>query len=138
VATGRRGSGAQQRVSEHPGSRLLHALDGWAANPTVALVIVLADAAWVLCSVVFGFPGRWETIFQTMVAAITMAMVFVIRHTQGREQEATQRKLDEILRALPGADNAMMTLEEAHDDDLHAATRDHREARDEAIAGLGS
>jgi hypothetical protein len=33
-------------------------------------------------------------------------MVFVIQHTQARHQAATQRKLDEIVRALPEADNS--------------------------------
>jgi low affinity Fe/Cu permease len=40
-------------------------------------------------------------------------MVFTIQHTQGREQAATQRKLDELLRATPGAAEALMMLEEA-------------------------
>jgi hypothetical protein len=34
---------------------------------------------WVLVSVAAGFPGRWESIFQAMVAALTLAMVFVPR-----------------------------------------------------------
>ena len=56
-------------------------------------------AVWVLVSLADGFPGRWETVFQTLVAALTLtlAMVFVIQHTQARQQAATQRKLDEIL-----------------------------------------
>jgi len=48
-------------------------------------------------------------------------MVFVIQHRQSRQQVATQRKLDEILRALPPADNALIALEEASDDALAAA-----------------
>src|ERR1017187_991245 len=31
-----------------------------------------------------------------------LAMVFVIQHTRARRQAATQRKLDEILQAMPG------------------------------------
>ena len=38
---------------------------------------------------------------------------FCIQHTQAREQAATQRKLDEILQALPGADNSLLMLEHA-------------------------
>ena len=38
---------------------------------------------------------------------------FAIQHTQGREQAATQRKLDELIRALPGANESLMMLEEA-------------------------
>ena len=49
-------------------------------------------------------PARWETIFQTVVAALTLMMVFVIQHTQQRQQRATPRKLDEILQARPGTD----------------------------------
>ena len=44
-------------------------------------------------------------------------------------QEATQRKLDEILRASPDADNSLITLEEAPDSELKAATEAHRDAR---------
>ena len=68
-----------------------------------------------------------------MVAALTLAMVFVIQHTQGRHQRATQRKLDEILLAIPGTDNALLTLEHASDDELHAAGSQHRSIRQAAL-----
>jgi low affinity Fe/Cu permease len=129
------GLGSRRGASRHPESRMLHALDRLSAHPSIAGVVVIADLIWVTYSAVFGFPTRLETIFQTLVAAITMAMVFVIQHTQAREQAATQRKLDEILRALPGADNAMISLEEAHDDDLRAAKGAHRELRHDATPG---
>ena len=122
----------QKTEQRHPGSRALHALDRWAAGPTLAVSVVIADLVWVLASALFGFPARLETIFQTLVAATTLAMVFVIQHTQTREQAATQRKLDEILRASPGADNSLITLEEAPDNELKAATDDHRDARRDA------
>jgi len=84
-------------------------------------------------SVVAGFPARWETIFQTVVAALTLAMVFVIQHSQARHQRATQRKLDEILLAMPGTDNALLTLEHASDDELHAAGHQHLSIRQAAM-----
>jgi low affinity Fe/Cu permease len=81
---------------------------------------------------VFGFAARLEIVFQPLAAATTLAMVFVIQHTQARAQEATQRKLDEILRASPDADNSLITLEEAPDNELKAATDAHRETRRDA------
>jgi low affinity Fe/Cu permease len=116
----------------HPGSRVLHAVDRWAARPTLALGAVAAVLVWVLISAVFGFPARLETVFMTLAAATTLIMVFVIQHTQARAQEATQRKLDEILRASPGADNSLITLEEAPDNELKAATAASRDARRDA------
>jgi low affinity Fe/Cu permease len=111
------------------GSRLLSELDRRTSRPLAALTIVFAALAWVIVSFAVGFPARWESIFQSLVAALTLAMVFVIQHTQARQQVATQRKLDEILQALPGADNALMTLEHASDDELRATGDVHHEIR---------
>jgi low affinity Fe/Cu permease len=116
-----------------PGSRLLSGVDRLASRPLIALTVISADMAWVLVSVAAGFPGRWESIFQALVAALTLAMVFVIQHTQARQQAATQRKLDEILQALPGADNALMALENASDEEMRVAGESHSEIRRVAL-----
>ena len=113
--------------SGRPGPR------GPASRPRTALIVLAGAAAWVIVSVVVGFPGRWETVFQTLVAALTLAMVFVIQHTQARQQAATQRKLDEILQAMPGADNSLLTLEHASDDELRATGDLHRGIRQAAL-----
>ena len=121
-------------------SLLLSRADRYAARPLAAVVVVTVAGAWIIVSIVAGFPARWEMIFQTVVAALTLAMLFVIQHTQARHQRATQRKLDEILLAIPGTDNALLTLEHASDDELHAAGRQHQSIRratlgDEAAPG---
>lgn len=95
-----------------------------AASRPVAAVLVLALAGtWVIVSIVTGFP-----------ATLTLAMVFVIQHTQARHQRATQRKLDEILFTMPGTDNTLVTLEHASDDELHAIGHQHRSARQAVLA----
>jgi low affinity Fe/Cu permease len=114
-------------------SRLLSWLDRHASRPQTALAVVGAAGVWIGVSVAAGFPQRWETVFQTVVGAFTLAMVFVIQHTQARHQRATQRKLDEILQALPGADNSLLTLEHASDSELHAAGHEHRQIREAAL-----
>jgi low affinity Fe/Cu permease len=116
----------------HTSSRLLHTIDQVTSRPIVAWVLLSADLLWVLFSVAVGFPSRLETIFQTLVAALTLALVFVIQHTQTREQLVTQRKLDEILRALPHAGNAVIGLEDATDAELSALHDDHRQLREQA------
>jgi low affinity Fe/Cu permease len=47
-------------------------------------------------------------------------MVFLIQNTQNRDGEALQVKLDELIRALEGADNALLDLEELEDERLDA------------------
>ncbi len=116
-----------------PGSRLLHVIDQLSSRPAVAWTLLGADLVWVLLSVALGFPARLESIFQTVVAAVTVALVFVIQHTQAREQLVTQRKLDELLRAIPRANNALIGLEEASDTELADVHAGHRDVRAEAV-----
>jgi low affinity Fe/Cu permease len=120
---------APQESPRPPESRVLHMVDRVASRPRLAIVLITADVLWVIFSIAAGFPSRLEVGFQTVVAALTLAMVFVIQHTQARQQAVTQRKLDEILRALPAADNALISLEVAPDSQLRAVTESHREAR---------
>jgi len=68
------------------GRRVLHLLDRAGSRPVVAVVVVTANLAWVLVSVGIGFPSRLEAICQMLVAALTLALVFVIPHTSAWEQ----------------------------------------------------
>jgi low affinity Fe/Cu permease len=114
-------------------SRWLSRVDRQASRPLTAVLVISAAGAWIVVSIAAGFPARWETIFQSLVASLTLAMVFIIQHTQQRQQRATQRKLDEILQALPGTDNSLLTLEHASDEELHAAGLQHRQIRQAAV-----
>jgi low affinity Fe/Cu permease len=124
---------SSRRPSRSFASLLLSRADRYASRPAAAVLVVAAAGIWVIASIVTGFPARLETIFATVVSALTLAMVFVIQHTQARHQRATQRKLDEILLALPGTDNALVTLEHASDDELHAVGHQHLSVRRAAL-----
>jgi low affinity Fe/Cu permease len=67
--------------------RWLSRVDRYASRPVAAVVVIVAAGAWIVGSVAAGFPARWETIFQTVVAALTLVMVFVIQHTQARRRD---------------------------------------------------
>jgi low affinity Fe/Cu permease len=125
------GSGTAPKRSQI--SWLLSKVDRHASRPLAAVLVIAVAGMWIAVSIAAGFPARWETIFQTLVAALTLTMVFVIQHTQARHQQATQRKLDEILQALPGTDNSLLTLEHASDEELRATGHQHRQIRQEAL-----
>ena len=60
-------------------------------------------------------------------------MVFTLQHTQTRQQVALQRKLDEILQALPDADPQLIGLESAPEEAIHAVEQRHTEIRDAGV-----
>lgn len=74
--------------------------------------------------------GGWVS--GVLVAAVFLGMLVVIQHTQARQQAGTQRTLDEILHALPEADDALVRLEHGSDAELRAAADAHREVREAA------
>jgi low affinity Fe/Cu permease len=111
------------------GSRLLSLADRWASRPLTGLAVVAAAVAWIIVSAFAGFPDLLERVFEVLVAALTLALLFIVQHTQARQQSATQRKLDEILHALPEASDALVRLEHGSDEDLRAAGATHRDIR---------
>ncbi|MCU1467526.1 MAG: hypothetical protein JWM72_3454 [Actinomycetia bacterium] len=127
--------GPRQRRIAHrtaqlpPASRILYRIEHYTSLPVVALAIVLGLLGLVVVGAVLGFPTAWVTAFQVSVSAITLVMVFAIQHTQGREQAATQRKLDELIRALPGTNEALMMLEEAPGDVMLDVEEEQRDVR---------
>jgi low affinity Fe/Cu permease len=112
IATPRRS--IKRRTSQLPiMSKMLYRIDYYASLPIVSVSVVGAFAVMLLVGIIIGFPMAWVNTFEVTVSSVTLLMVFTIQHTQGREQAATQRKLDELLRATPGAAEALMMLEEA-------------------------
>jgi low affinity Fe/Cu permease len=116
---------AQLRIS----SRILYRIEHYSALPTVALIITTVTLCLVTAGALLDFPSRWVAAFEVSVSAVTLVMVFVIQHTQGREQAATQRKLDELIRALPGANESFMMLEEASPEAMLGIEEDQRQVR---------
>jgi low affinity Fe/Cu permease len=88
---------------------------------------------WVAGSLVPHFRLRLETIFPTLVAAVTLAVVFDIQHTHSRNRSGCKRKLGEILRARPHADDTLIALEEASDAQLARAHTHHRGLKSKAL-----
>ncbi|MCU1491331.1 MAG: hypothetical protein JWM85_2736 [Acidimicrobiaceae bacterium] len=115
-------------------SSLLHRIDHATSLSGVAVGFALALVAAIALGWALGFPTRWVNGFEISASAVTLLMVFVIQHTQAREQASTQRKLDELIRALPGASEKLMMLEEAPKNVLQEVEDDQREVRSDLVA----
>ncbi|MGO8721878.1 MAG: low affinity iron permease family protein [Acidimicrobiales bacterium] len=114
-------------------SRLLYRIDHYSSLPMAAVVVGCLLVCAVAVGAAFGFPPGWISALEVASSMITLVMVVVIQHTQGREQTATQRKLDEVLRALPGAENGLMMLEQAPDDILQDIESQQRTSQRKAL-----
>jgi len=114
-------------------SKVLYRIDHYSSMPAVAISGVVLLVVFLVVGAILGFPNQWVVGFEVTVAALTLMMVFTIQHTQSREQAATQRKLDELLRAVPGAAASLMMLEEAPKETILEVEDEQREVRSESI-----
>ena len=101
-----------------PLSRAVREVDRLTSKPATAVVVTAVVVVFTAALAVAGFPETWETAFAAACAGVTTIMVFTIQHTQSREQAATQLKLDELIRALPGADDHLVHVEAGADAEL--------------------
>ena len=85
----------------------------WAFCGAVLVIVV-----WLVTGPTFHFSDTWQLIINTATTVITFLMVFLIQNTQNRDAKAMHLKLDELIRALSGARNQLVDLENLSDDDL--------------------
>ena len=101
-----------------------------AGHPLAFALAALIIVVWILTGPIFGFSDTWQLVINTVTTLVTFLMVFLIQNTQNREGAAVQLKLDELIRAVDGAHNVLLDLEELTEREL-----DRFRDRYEQIAG---
>ena len=112
-----------------------------AGHPATFIAAVLILLVWATTGPVFGFDNTWQLVINTATTIITFVMVFLIQNTQNRDSAAMQLKLDELIRAIDGAHNGLLDLEELSGADLDRIKAGFealaRESRENLKRGLG-
>ena len=104
----------------HDGSfRKIAKWTSWIVGRPAAFVIaLLVIVVWAVTGPIFRFSDTWQLVINTGTTVVTFLMVFLIQNTQNRESAAVQLKLDELIRCMEGAHNALLDLEELEQEDL--------------------
>ena len=105
-------------------------------HPSAFAVAGAAIVVWLVTGPLFGFSDTWQLVINTGTTIVTFLMVFLIQNTQNRDGEAVQLKLDELIRALDGAHNAMLDLEEIPEGELNRFRARYLELASEARQDL--
>ena len=98
-------------------------------HPYTFAASVLLVVLWALTGPLFHYSDTWQLVINTATTVLTFLVVFLIQNTQNRDAAAMQIKLDELIRAVHGAQNQLVDLEELSEEEL-----DRYKARFAALA----
>ncbi|APR85457.1 Hypothetical protein A7982_10806 [Minicystis rosea] len=82
------------------------------------LAAVLVIAVWAVSGPLFHYSDTWQLVINTGTTIITFLMVFLIQSTQNRDAQAIHLKLDELIRSIGPARDALINLEQLSDAEL--------------------
>ena len=105
-------------------------------HPSTFVFAVLVIVAWATTGPIFGFSDTWQLVINTGTTIVTFLMVFLIQNTQNRDSEAIQVKLDELIRVMDGAHNALLNLEELDEKELDLIRVNYLKLAEEARNAL--
>ena len=112
----------------------------WAARatgqPVTFMTAVTIIVLWAMTGPIFHFSDTWQLVINTSTTIVTFLMVFLIQNTQNRDAEVMQIKLDEFIRAIENAHNALLDLEELNDEEIDLIRADYEKLAQKARAGL--
>lgn len=122
--------------------RFARATSRTVGHASAFLGAVLVVLVWAGTGPYFRFSDTWQLVINTGTTVVTFLMVFLIQQTQNRDSEAMHVKLDEIIRALNGAHNDLLDIEELTEEELDALRATYavlaRKARRQAPDGAAA
>lgn len=90
----------------------------WQAFIAAASIVVV----WLIGGLFVGFGNElYQLLINTFTTIITFLMVFLIQSAQNRDTRAIQIKLNDLLCSIQKADDKLINIEDATDDELRDA-----------------
>src|SRR5687768_10986492 len=98
--------------------RFAHRTSTGVGSPWAFVLAFTTILLWAVTGPIFRFSDTWQLVINTGTTIVTFLMVFLIQNTQNRDAIAIHLKLDELIRALKGARNQLVDIEELSDEEL--------------------
>lgn len=105
-------------------------------SPHAFIAAIVLIVTWLITGPIFNFSDTWQLVINTFTTIITFLMVFLIQNTQNRDTRAVHLKLDELVRAVKGARNVMIEVEELNDEELETMHREFTAMHEKATREL--
>ena len=97
--------------SDTAAERLAQAITRFSGSTTAFGTAVFLVLGWAVGGPVFHFSDTWQRVMNTTSSIATFLMVFLIQRAQNKDSMAIHVKLNEIIKAVEGASNHVVSAE---------------------------
>jgi low affinity Fe/Cu permease len=102
---------------------LSHYAAHWSSSSAGFATALAIIVVWATLGPWLHYSDSWQLVINTGTTIVTFLMVFLIQRSQSKDALAIQLKLDEIVSALAGASNRLVSAEDLSEADLDALHR---------------
>jgi len=98
--------------------RFAHAATRFSGSVLAFAIALGTILVWGITGPLFHYSDTWQLVINTGTTVITFLMVFLIQQTQNKDGMAIQLKLNELVAALEGASNLLISVEDLTSEEL--------------------
>ncbi|PYQ11659.1 MAG: low affinity iron permease family protein [Acidobacteria bacterium] len=98
--------------------RLARAVTRFTGSSAAFLIALGIVVTWLVTGPLFHYSNTWQLVINTGTTIVTFLMVFLIQRTQNKDALALQLKLNEIVAAVEGASNRLVSVEDLSEREL--------------------
>ena len=115
---------AMGKKPKEKGSKLSHFFNKFSSKVTKVtgsvyafIIAIIVIIVWAVTGPIFKYSDTWQLVINTGTTIITFLMVFIIQHSQNKDQIALQLKLDELINSSAG-NNKLISVEDLSEEEL--------------------
>ncbi|HLH31962.1 MAG TPA: low affinity iron permease family protein [Terriglobia bacterium] len=90
----------------------------WTGSSTGFASALLISIAWAVSGPFFHYSNAWQLVINTITNVATFLMVFIIQRSQNKDAMAINIKLNELIAAIHGARNILISAENLSEAEL--------------------
>jgi len=99
----------------------------WTGGSTAFGLAAAVIVVWALTGPLFHFSDTWQLVINTGTTVVTFLMVFLIQRNQNKDTRAMELKLNELVAALDGASNRLISVEDLSETEIEVLRDYYRE-----------
>ncbi|QTD94444.1 low affinity iron permease family protein [Burkholderia anthina] len=124
------------RPAGHPVTRAFErfasGVTAWAGSPVAFGTAVAVTVLWLVSGPVFHYSDAWQLVINTGTTIITFLMVFLLQRNQNRDSVALHLKLDELVAVTRAANDRLIGIEDASEEELRELAQTYVELANRA------